>query len=336
MVSTAEESAFTFLAQGAIIQEFKVAGHNIVQGFSDPESYRTHNSPFFGATIGRTTNRIKNGRLDNLNGKSYTLATNNGNHSLHGGAKGWDKQTFTGPKPINRDGKEGVLFTYLSKDGDEGYPGTVEARVWYTAWKEDDAGLSKTILTAEYEIEFVGDECDETVVGITNHSYFNLSGASTIEGMEAQLATSHYLPIDDAGIPHGTIETYTSTDVEKPFVLGAREPDLDDCFVLDTDPSSIPLDTRSRPLKKLATFQHPITGIHLEVHSTEPAFQFYTGRFINVPAVGKDPAREPRSGFCVEPSRYVNAPGVPEWRNMCLLRKGEKFGQKTVYKAWKE
>lgn len=332
----AEESSFKFLPQGAIIQEFIVDGHNIVQGFSDPKNYQTHNSAFFGATIGRTTNRIKNGLLENLNGKTYQLATNNGDNSLHGGAKGWDKQIFDGPKPINRNGKEGVLFTYLSKDGEEGYPGTVEVRVWYTAWKEEESGVTNTILEAEYEIEFVGNECEETVVGVTNHGYFNLSGAETIEGTQAKLGTSHYQPIDEAGIPHGTVEKYTSTEVDKPFVLGAKEPDLDDCFVIDTDPASIPLDTRANPLRLLAALHHPSTGLHLEVHSTEPAFQFYTGKSINVPAVGSDPARGPRAGICVEPSRYVNAAGVPEWRGMCLLKPGQIFGQKTKYKAWKE
>ena len=166
-------------------------------------------------------------------------------------------------------------------------------------------------------------------------SYFNLSGSSTIEGTQVRLGTSNYQPIDSAGIPLGSIERYTTTDLEKPFVLGEKEPDLDDCFVMDTNPSDIPLDTRSRPLRTLATLYHPTTGIHLEVHSTEPAFQFYTGKFINVPAVGKDPTRGPRSGLCVEPSRYVNAAGVPEWRPMCLLKRGQIFGQKTIYKAWK-
>ena len=160
---------FKFLPQGAIIQDFIVGGVNIVQGFSDPKSYQTHNSSFFGATIGRTTNRVKDAKLENLNGRSYKLAANNGEHSLHGGASGWDKKIFDGPKPINRNGKEGVLFTYVSKDGEENYPGTVEVRVWYTAWNDKEGESTKSVLEAEYEIEFVGDEAEETVVGITNH-----------------------------------------------------------------------------------------------------------------------------------------------------------------------
>lgn len=105
---------------------------------------------------------------------------------------------------------------------------------------------------------------------------------------------------------------------------------------MDSDPSSIPIDTRTRPLRRLAAFNHPGSRLHLEVYSTEPAFQFYTGKYINVPAVGGYPARGPRSGFCVEPSRYVNAPNVPEWKGMCLLKKGQVYGSKVMYKSWKE
>ena len=170
MTSEAPESAFTFLAHGATIQEFRVADQNIVLGFPEAKFYKTHNSPYFGETIGRTTNRVKNSQISNLNGKTYQLKANDGPNSLHGGAKGWGKQDFEGPKPINRNGKEGVMFTTLSKDGDEGYPGTVKCTVWYVAGKENE----KTVLDVEYEVEFVGDECAETVVGVTNHRYCSL------------------------------------------------------------------------------------------------------------------------------------------------------------------
>ncbi|KAL1956546.1 hypothetical protein VTO42DRAFT_7017 [Malbranchea cinnamomea] len=336
MASKEQESAFTFIPLGAILQEFRVAGHNIVLGFPTEDDYRKYNTPYFGATIGRTCNRIKDAVVNDLNGKSYSLTTKQGPNSLHGGKVGWDARVFQGPKPVNRNGREGLEFRYLSKDGEEGYPGTVEARVWYTAGKEQEEGVEKTVLEMEYEVEFVGDECEETVVSLTNHSYFNLGQGPTIEGTEAVLATDSYLPIDSTGIPLGTIEKYTATEVTKPFYISATQPDIDDCFVVDTDPASIPIDTRSRPLKLLASFRHLVTGLRLQVHSTEPAFQFYTGKYIDVPAVGDAPARGPRSGFCVEPSRYVNAPNEPAWRGMTLLKKGQVWGAKTVYKAWKE
>ncbi|KAH2086416.1 hypothetical protein KXV84_000762 [Aspergillus fumigatus] len=324
------ESEFAFLPLGAIIQEFRVGGKNIVLGFNTQEQYDKYNSAHFGATIGRVANRIKDAVIHNLNDRDYILAKNNGPNSLHGGGKGWGKCVFDGPQTVKHDGKDALLFKYLSKDGEEGFPGTVEVRVWYTASKED----SKTVLTTEYEVEFVGNECEETVVNMTNHSYFNLGNGPTIEGTKAQLSTADYLPLDSTGIPLGNIDKFP-LDVSKPFVLGAAEPDIDDVFLMETDPSKVVLDTRSQPLKLLAQFSHPDTGLHLEVHSTEPAFQFYTGKYINVPAMDGLPARVARAGFCVEPSRYVNAPNEPGWRSMVLLTKGQIFGCKTVYKVWK-
>lgn len=160
------ESNFSFLPQGALIQEFKVAGHNIVLGYPHPEPYAT--SPFFGETIGRIANRIKNAEFQ-LNGKTYKLAANDRGNHLHGGKQGWGKKHFDGPKAVNQHGKESVLFTYVSPDGEEGYPGTVELKVWYTAWAESEDGVSKTVLQTEYEVEMIGSECDETIVNITNH-----------------------------------------------------------------------------------------------------------------------------------------------------------------------
>lgn len=337
MSASQNESAFTFLALGGIIQEFRVAGRNIVQGFPAQEQYVKYNTANFGETIGRTANRLKDAAINDLNGQSYSLEKNCGPHSLHGGTHGWGRRIFQGPRPVNRNGTEGLLFTYLSKHGEQGYPGTVELKLWYLASKEG-AGTpdAKTVLEVEYEVEFVGDECEETVVNVTNHSYFNISDGPTIEGTQAQLYTDRYLPADSTGIPIGKIERYAVINVTSPYVLGKLAPDIDDCFVIDTDPSQVPLDTRNRPLRQLASFSHPSTGLHLEVHSTEPAFQFYTGKQVDVPAVEGAPLRGPGAGFCVEPSRFINAPNEPEWKHMCLLKKGQVWGSKIVYKAWKE
>lgn len=166
-------------------------------------------------------------------------------------------------------------------------------------------------------------------------SYFDLANAPTVEGTKAQLATDTYLPVDSTGIPLGKIETFPRS-VTTPFILHPSEPHIDDCFVLETDVSKIPLDTRNQPLKRLAQFSHPSTGLHLEVHSTEPAFQFYTGKYIDVPQVEGAPPRGECAGFCVEPGRFINAVNEPAWRSMCLLKKGQVFGCKNVYKAWKE
>lgn len=164
----ASDSGVTFLPTGAIIQELNVGGHNIVLGYPTVEPYAE--APFFGETIGRIANRVKDAQIDDLNGKSYKLAANDGPNHLHGGLQGWGKKKFTGPQTVNRNGKEGVLFTYVSPDGEEGYPGTVEIRVWYTTWEEaQETGSPKLVLETEYEVELIGTDVDETVVNVTNH-----------------------------------------------------------------------------------------------------------------------------------------------------------------------
>lgn len=324
------ENAFTFLPLGAIIQEFKIKGRNIVQGFDTAEQYKKHNGPFFGETIGRIANRVSNAKINDLNGKSYQLAANNGPNALHGGVNGWGKREFEGPIKTERNGKEAVLFKYLSADGEEGYPGAVEVRVWYVQEKEQE----KEVLHIEFEAELVGDDVQETAVNITNHSYFILSDAPTIAGTEVTLITNEYQVVDDGGIPTGPIKEYPGITPNQSFKLGEKEPDIDDCFIVNTDSSSIPIDTRELPLQKVASFYHPYSKIHLDIETTEPAFQFYTGKYIDVPAVDGLPARGQRSGFCVEPSRYVNAVNVPEYKSQMVLKKGEKYGAKIVYRGW--
>lgn len=161
--------SFVFLPQGGLIQEFRVGGRNIVLGFPSATSYKTKHSPFFGETIGRVANRISGAKINNLNGKSYDLTANNGPNTLHGGVEGWGKKEFEGPTPVERNGRRSVMFKYLSKDGEEGFPGTVELRLWYYAGVQQDEGVEKTSLEIEYEVELVGDEVDETAVGVTNH-----------------------------------------------------------------------------------------------------------------------------------------------------------------------
>ncbi|KAM0327229.1 hypothetical protein ACHAQA_006364 [Verticillium albo-atrum] len=340
------DAPFEFLALGAIIQSFHVKGINIVQGFPTKELYEQHNSPFFGETIGRIANRVKNAKIDTLNGgKSYSLAANNGVNHLHGGVKGWGKREWNGPKPVGvrsipgidgLEGGESVQFSLLSEDGDEGYPGSVETIVTYTAGVQKQDGKEVNVLGIDYETKLVGG-ADETAVNLTNHSYFNLTGGPTIEGTEITLATDKYLPVDDGGIPTGGPTAFGKGIAGgKAFTLGAEEPDIDDCFVVNEAASSVPLDTRNSPLTTLVQAYHPESKVHLEVASTEPAFQFYTGKYIDVPAVGGLPARGKRSGFCVEPSRYVNAVNVDEWRGQSVLKKGEVYGARVVYRGWSE
>lgn len=206
-------NAFTFLPLGAIIQEFLVNGVNIVQGFETAEQYKKYNGPYFGETIGRIANRVAKGKINNLNGQSYQLPVNNGPNSLHGGEQGWGKHEFEGPAKVERDGQDAVLFKYLSKDGEEGYPGTVQVSVWYVQKKEQVNGVQQEVLYIEYEAELVGDEVEETAINMTNHryamywsigltfadvstSYFNLTGKPSIAGTDVTLITNKYQVVD--------------------------------------------------------------------------------------------------------------------------------------------
>ena len=149
------------------------------------------------------------------------------------------------------------------------------------------------------------------------------------------LSTNLHLPVDDTDIPLGSITAYPGIAPDKPFTLGKGEPNVDHCFVVESDSSKIPLDTRHGAMKKLLLMSHPSTKLHLDIYSTEPAFQFYTGQFVDVAAIEDSPAKPPRAGICVEPQRYINAVNVPEWRNQVVLKRGETWGARSLYKSWK-
>lgn len=148
-----------------------------------------------------------------------------------------------------------------------------------------------------------------------------------------ELCSSTHLPLD-TGIPKGETASFPGIVPNKPFTLGATEPVIDDNFITNPSATSILLDTREEPLTVLVKAFHPSTGVHLNVSSTEPSFQFYTGGYTDVPAVNGLPARGPRAGFCVEPSRYVNAVNDERWRSQVILKKGQKYGARSVYQAW--
>lgn len=166
-----------FLPLGALIQSFTIGGQSVALGFPSAEVYKSHNAPFFGETIGRYANRIADGKIDSLNGQSYTLAKNEkGTTHLHGGAVGWGKKEWDGPKPVNRNGREEVQFSYVSEDGEEGYPGKVEAKVFYFVGQKKNGeqggkGKEEVTLDWEYEIELVGGDAKETAINVTNHGY---------------------------------------------------------------------------------------------------------------------------------------------------------------------
>ncbi|KEZ41775.1 putative Aldose-1-epimerase [Scedosporium apiospermum] len=344
MTSSDSFAPFRFLRTGAIIQSWRVGGLNIVLGFPTEDVYETHNEFYFGATLGRVANRIKGAMLTNLNGaQTYSLPENEGPNILHGGNKSWGKRKWDGPNRVevrkieglfDVKGEQSLQFSLLSEDGDEGFPGSVDARVTYTAgWQTTERGEQVSVLQLEYEAELAGD-AEETVINMTNHSYFNLTGASTITGTQVTLCSAQHLPKDAENIPVSGPEPFPAIKANEAFILSDTAPVVDHCFVINEAPETIPLDTRCLPLQNMAQTYHPESGIHVEVWGTDPAFQFYTGENTNVPAVAGMGARGPRSAFCVEPSRYVNAPEVDEWRGMVLMKKGQRYGSRIVYRGW--
>ena len=343
----------TIEPQGALISSFIVGGQNIVQTFPAASLFQTHNAPYFSETIGRVSNRIGGARIKGLNGKDYPLSANEGSNTLHGGQVGWGKRLWKGPQETTRHGKQAQLWTYTSPHGEEGFPGTVEARIWYTIKPLPSKGSEAIELDAEYEVEMTDSEVEETVVAVTNHAYFNPSSKATLEGLVVDFATVDHLPVDKHQIPTGKIEPFPGLQgPNKDVPFTATSPSVDHCLIMDHNASSVPLDTRARELKRLVTLKAPDTGIRLEIGSTEPAFQCYTGGGTNVAATkGEEPpagltngdqhgvrgeARGSRCGIAIEPSRYVDCVNRPEWKGMVLLKKGAIYGSKSRYVAWKE
>ncbi|PSK53945.1 Bifunctional protein gal10 [Elsinoe australis] len=342
----ANKPTLSFLPLGANLFEYTVGGIPLVLSLPNQKAYTaTGNPAYFGETIGRVANRIKSASI-NLNSTTYSLRANNGPNTLHGGPGGWGKQLWSGPHPENRGGHEAVRFELTSPDGDESFPGTIIAKAWYIA-RQNAQG--QTELEVEYEARFASDEVEtgkqgenvtETAVNITNHTAFSLGPVApkgqsrSLKGTRATLYTDLRQEVDGEAIPTGKITKHPLVQVGKEIELGASEPVFDDSFVIVDKPESVPLDTRKGELRKLVSFHHPETKVRFEVESTEPAFQFYTGEFIDLEYEGEKFAK--RSGFCVEAQRYIDAAGKKEWEGMVKLKRGQVWGSRTIYRAWKD
>lgn len=279
-------------------------------------------TPFFGALIGRYGNRIAKGEFS-LDGVQYSLATNNiGNH-LHGGIVGFDKVLWTAA-PVAGD-EPALKLTYLSKDGEEGYPGKLQVEVVYTLQKDNALKIDYTATTDK-----------KTVVNLTNHSYFNLAGKGDILSHELVLNAAAFLPVDSTLIPTGERRPVAGTvfDFTKPTPIGARINDATDlqikyglgydhCWVL-TDPSNA--------LKPAAVLSEPANGRVLEVLTTEPAIQFYSGNFLDGKVIGKGGgAYQYRSGLCLETEHFPDSPNRPDFPGT-TLNPGETYRTTTIYR----
>lgn len=291
---------------------------DVTLGFDEVEPY-TGPSPYMGSTVGRYANRIAYGRFT-LDGEEYTLVTNNDPHHLHGGNQGFDKRVWSGNASGTSDQLQ-VEFTYTSPDGEEGYPGTVESKVTYTLTNDN-------VLRIDYEAT-----TDKTThVNLTHHSYFNLAGADsgeTILDHVLELDAARYTPADDTLIPTGAIEPVAGTplDFTSPHAIGERIGDVlggyDHNFVIDGKPGT---------LRRAARVEHEESGRVMEVWTTEPGLQFYTGNFLDGTLTGKyGVTYEQHAGFCLEAQKYPDTPNHPNFPSS-VLKPGEVYRQTTEYR----
>ncbi len=279
--------------------------------------------PYFGALVGRFGNRIANGKF-RLEGKEYTLAKNNGPNALHGGIKGFDKVLWKA-EPL--DGEEPQLkLTYISVDGEEGFPGTLTTEVTYTLSK--DNALS---------INYVATTDKPTVLNLTNHAYFNLSADMSRNVLDhiLEIKADRFLPVDKTLIPTGELRAVTGTpfDFTTAKSIGA-EIDADDQqikFGGGYDHCWVFADS-SNKLKHVATVYEPTSGRVMEVSTTQPAIQFYTGNFLDGTVAGhKGLMYQHRAGFCLETEHYPDAPNQAKFPTT-ELKPGETYNTTTVYK----
>lgn len=308
---------------GLIITDIQTAdrdgklGH-VVLGFDSLEEYKKGH-PFFGAIAGRVANRIAKGKFT-LDGKEYSLAINNGPNHLHGGKKGFDKVVWEArPLPATGNG-QAIEFRYLSKDGEEGYPGNLDVTVVYTLTDDN-----------ELRMDFNATTDKATPVNLTNHSYFNLAGSGDTLDTELMINADRYTPVDKTLIPTGEIAPVkgTALDFTKPKTMGRDIAQLKD-FPGGYDHNFV-LNSGGKKLDLAARAYEPKSGRILEVITTEPGVQLYNGIGLGK-EVGHDGTRYVKfGGFCLETQHFpdaINQPGFPS----VVLRPGGTYRTTTIFK----
>jgi aldose 1-epimerase len=307
---------------GGIITEIQAPDRtgkfaDVALGFDNLDGYLNPKHPFFGATVGRVANRVAKGRFT-LDGKTYMLAVNNGLNALHGGTKGFDKVVWKAAENPSPDGPS-VRMTYVSKDGEEGYPGNLTAAVTFTVTA--DNGL---------KLDYAA-QCDKaTPINLTNHSYFNLGGPNSgdILGHVMMINADQYTPTDDTLIPTGVLAPVKGTplDFTKPTPIGAHLKEIhatpvgyDHNFVLNGN-------------KPAVRVKEPKSGRVMEMTTTEPGVQFYTGNFLDGTLTGKGgTVYKQYTGFCLEAQHFPDSVNHPNFPSV-ILQPGKTYTQTTVYK----
>jgi aldose 1-epimerase len=293
---------------------------SVVVGMESLDEY-LKKPPYFGAIIGRYGNRIGDAKFK-LDGKTYTLAANNGKNNLHGGNKGFDKVVWDAAPAA--DSTPSLTLTYLSKDGEEGFPGNLKVTVVYTLTDAD-----------ELNIEYTAETDKATPVNLTNHSYFNLTGSTenTILNHSLQINADHFTPVDTTLITTGEIKAVKGTpfDFTTPHVIGAR---------IDSVPGAAPggydhnwvLNRKDSTLQLVATLSDTTSGRKLEVYTTEPGIQFYSGNFLDGKFSSGGKPVNFRTALCLETQHYPDSPNKPKFPST-ILQPGQKYHTVTKYKV---
>jgi len=295
---------------------------DVVLGYDDLAGY-IKTTPYFGALIGRYGNRIAQGKFT-LDGKTYNLAVNDGANTLHGGLKGFDKVVWSA-RPVESKLGAALELTYLSKDGEEGYPGNLSVTAVYTLTNDNSL-----------RVDFTAHTDKATVANLTHHSYFNLAGSGDILDHLVTINADRFTPVDKGLIPTGELKPVEGTpfDFRKATAIGARIK-ADDAQLKaggGYDHNWIVNQKVAGELGLQARIECPRTGIVLEVSSTEPAVQFYSGNFLDSTITGKKgQVYAHRTGFCFEPQHYPDSPNQPAFPST-VLRPGQTYQNTIIYK----
>ena len=290
---------------------------DVVLGFDNLEGY-LHNTSYIGCIVGRYANRIAKGKF-NLDGRTYTLATNNNGNHLHGGIVGFDKVIWQAT-PIRMADGAALLMKYTSKDGEEGYPGTLTVIVTYTLTNKNELKISYEATTDK-----------TTPVNLTHHSYFNLAGEGNgdILRHEIMIDADKFTAVDKQSIPTGVLQNVkgTALDFTSSHAIGERianvEGGYDHNFVLRK---------KADPLSLAARVYEPTSRRIMEVYTTEPGLQFYSGNFLDGSATGKgNIVYKKHFGFCLEAQHFPDSPNHPDFPSV-MLNPGKTYRQTTVYK----
>ncbi|MGO4918079.1 aldose epimerase family protein [Maribacter spongiicola] len=319
----------TIITYGGIIREIMTPDSerrmdNVVLGFDNLEQYEKEN-PFFGALVGRYGNRIAKGKFT-LNDMEYTLAVNNGENSLHGGLKGFDKVVWKVEEVKDSDSFVSLKLSYLSKDMEEGFPGNLNTMVTYTLNKDNSLDILYEATTDK-----------TTVVNLTQHSYFNLSGnfSQTIVDHKVEIDADQFVPVDRTLIPLGNLASVENTpfDFRKPKLIGDGIDEdneqmklgagYDHCWVLNN---------QEKGYRSVAKAFHPNSGRMMEVLTDQPGMQLYTGNFLDgTLPMSSGGTYAKRSGFCFETEHYPDSPNQPQFPST-TLEPGKKYITKTTFK----